>query len=200
MMRLLVNHPEQVASLSRWPEGVAVPTLRLIGVEAAIVSRKVGQLDIRDSRLERVLPIEPEAWPALRRLFLGASYSSGDGYEAGFDRILQSLEEFRRGARLTPEIWAGDAWGRPGRLRRLATTVMPARLPEFFARPLLAGLEVLELYSVGLAPKAVTALARAPFARDLRALVLGREPGANRRFDEAALRHFGPKCDLYWMS
>jgi hypothetical protein len=83
-------------------------------------------------------------------------------------------------------------------LRRLEG-VHVARLEK--AEPL-AALEVLDLSTPdGSPPSAMTAahvnaLARAPFARNLKALVLGRLK--NKATAAAAIKGFGPRCDAYW--
>ena len=99
-----------------------------------------------------------------------------------------------------PEFFSGPEWQQPSALTKLKICYHEAAKVEQLADiPALAGLEVLDIINALKPPTARTihALARAPFARNLKALTLDCD-APNHALYAAAERHFGPRCDIYW--
>ena len=194
-MSLSLGGLEGLDVLDRWPQNVAVPHLTLgngaqIAV-SALIARGVRSLQIHTSMVPAGAPLaDPDSWPALRKLTV---------WHSGLDSapLASGVEEYHIHA-MYGDVFSGEAWHRPSRLRRLVVSaIVPELVPRLVDLPALAGLESLDLDANSHPPSTVTAIARAPFARNLRALVL-RRYNRNKKLDEAAVRHFGPRCDVYW--
>ena len=198
--------PADAARVADWPGAGRITEL---GFESVVACGSLGRLWRATPALERLavffpewarrtrLPAGPGVWPALRNLRL---YGVPDDTSGGLASLASRCEVLR--LPWSPAFFTNPVWQRGSAVRRLclegASDEEVRRVVEL---PALAGLEALHVWngSPKVTAPTIRAIARSPCGPNLRALVLNQERPTLKVID-AAMRHFGPRCDVYWQA